>query len=99
MTPWTVACQAPLSKGLSRQEYCSGLPFRPPEYPADPGTEPLSPVFPALQMDSLPAELSGNLFYPNRDKTENGKLTFSNLQILGNVRNALLKKWVGTGYN
>ena len=25
-TPWTVACQAPLSKGFSRQEYWSGLP-------------------------------------------------------------------------
>ena len=27
MTPWTVAHQAPLSMGLSGQEYCSGLPF------------------------------------------------------------------------
>ena len=26
-TPWTAACQAPLSMGFSRQEYCSGLPF------------------------------------------------------------------------
>ena len=26
-TPWTVAHQAPLSMGFSRQEYCSGLPF------------------------------------------------------------------------
>ena len=26
-TPWTVACQAPLSVGFFRQEYCSGLPF------------------------------------------------------------------------
>ena len=26
-TPWTVACQAPLSIGFSRQEYCSGLPL------------------------------------------------------------------------
>ena len=30
MTLWTVACQAPLSKGFSRQEYQSGLPFPPP---------------------------------------------------------------------
>ena len=29
-TPWTVACQAPLSMGFSRQEYWSGLPFLPP---------------------------------------------------------------------
>ena len=92
VTPRTVACQAPLSKGFSRQIYWNGLPFLPPEYLADPGIEPLSPVFHALQVDSLPAELLRNLFYPNRDKTENGKLTFSNLQILGKVRNALLKK-------
>ena len=28
--PWTVACQAPLSMGFSRQEYWSGLPFPTP---------------------------------------------------------------------
>ena len=27
MTPWTVACQAPLSMGFFRREYWSGLPF------------------------------------------------------------------------
>ena len=27
MTPWTVACQAPLSMGFSRQEYWNGLPL------------------------------------------------------------------------
>ena len=31
-TPWTIACQAPLSMGFSRQEYWSGLPFPPPAY-------------------------------------------------------------------
>ena len=36
-TPWTVACQAPLSMGFSRQEYWSGLPCpRPGDLP-DPG--------------------------------------------------------------
>ena len=29
-TPWTVACQASLSLGFSRQEYWSGLPFPSP---------------------------------------------------------------------
>ena len=29
-TPWTVACQVPLSMGFSRQEYWSGLPFPSP---------------------------------------------------------------------
>ena len=30
VTPWTVARQAPLAMGFSRQEYWSGLPFLPP---------------------------------------------------------------------
>ena len=29
-TLWTVALQAPLSMGFSRQEYCSGLPLPSP---------------------------------------------------------------------
>ena len=36
-TPWTVAYQAPLSMGFSRQEYWSGLPFPSPEDLPDPG--------------------------------------------------------------
>ena len=35
--PWTVACQAPLSMGFSRQEYCSGLPCPPPGDLPNPG--------------------------------------------------------------
>ena len=31
VTPWTAACQAPLSKGFSGEEYWSALPFPPPE--------------------------------------------------------------------
>ena len=53
-TPWTVVHQAPLSMGFSRQEYWSGLPFPSPGDLPDPGIEPRSP---ALQADSLPAEL------------------------------------------
>ena len=44
MTPSTVAHQAPLSMGFSRQEYWSGLPFTFPGDLPDPGVEPLSPV-------------------------------------------------------
>ena len=40
--PWTVVCQAPLSMGFSRQEYCSGLPFPPPGDLPDPRTKPTS---------------------------------------------------------
>ena len=53
-TPWTVARQAPLFVGFSRQEYWSGLPFPSPGDLPDPGIEPGSP---ALQADSLLTEL------------------------------------------
>ena len=39
-TPWTVACQAPLSMGFPRQEYWSGLPFPSPGDLLDPGIKP-----------------------------------------------------------
>ena len=45
---WTVAFQAPLSMGLSRQEYWSGLPFSAPGNLPGPGTEPMSPASPVL---------------------------------------------------
>ena len=54
VTPWTIAHQAPLSMGFSRQEYWSGLPFPYPGDLPDPETETRSP---ALQVDSLPTEL------------------------------------------
>ena len=43
-TPWTVACQAPLSIGFSRREYWSGLPFPSTGVLLDPGIEPTSPA-------------------------------------------------------
>ena len=59
-TLWTVARQALLFMGFFRQEYCNRLPFPPPpgDRP-DPGIEPESPVSPAMQVDSLPAEPPG----------------------------------------
>ena len=47
-TSWTVACQAPLSMGLSKQEYWSGLPFPSPGALPDSGTEPRSPALQAI---------------------------------------------------
>ena len=54
-TLWTVARQAPLSMGFSRQEY---WPFPTPGDLPNPGTGPGSP---ALQADSLPFEPPGKL--------------------------------------
>ena len=47
-TSWTVACQAPLSMGFSRQGYWGGLPFPSPGDLPDPGIKSRSP---ALQAD------------------------------------------------
>ena len=57
-TPWSVAYQAPLTMGFSRQEYWSGLPFPSPGDLPNPGIEPGSPT---LQVDGLPSELPGKL--------------------------------------
>ena len=48
MIPWTVACQAPLSMGFSRQEYWSGIPFPSPEGLQKPGIKTISLASPAL---------------------------------------------------
>ena len=46
-TPWTVACQAPLSMGFPRQEYWSVLPFPSPRDLPDPWLKPTPLVAPA----------------------------------------------------
>ena len=43
-TPWTIAHQAPLSKGSPRQEYWSGLSFPSSRDLSDPGIKPASPA-------------------------------------------------------
>ena len=48
VTLWTVACQAPLSMGFSRQEYWSGLPCPPPGDLSDTGIKLASLTSPAL---------------------------------------------------
>ena len=55
-TPWTVARQAPLSMGFSRQEYWSGLSFPSPGNLPNWGIEPGSP---ASQADSSLTKLQG----------------------------------------
>ena len=47
-TLWTVAHQAALSMGFSREEYRSGLPLPPPGDLPDPEIKAASPVSPAL---------------------------------------------------
>ena len=54
MTSQTVARQAPLSVGLSRQEYWGGVSFPPTGDLPTPGVELSFPMSLALQADSLP---------------------------------------------
>ena len=57
-TPWTVAYQASPSRGFSRQEYWSGLPFPSPGDLPNPGIEPKSP---ALEADALTSKPLGKV--------------------------------------
>ena len=65
-TPWTVAHQASLSMGFSRQEYWSGLPCPPPGDLNDPGIESRSAVAPALQVGFFTTEPPGKPRYIDR---------------------------------
>ena len=56
VTQWTIALQAPLSMGFSKEEYWSGLPF---PSPGDLPNPEIKPGLPALQADSLPSEPPG----------------------------------------
>ena len=71
-TPWTVARQAPLSMGFSRQEYWHGLPFPSPGDLPNPGIKPGSP---ALQADASPSEPPGKVFQdrPKKEDKRTGK--------------------------
>ena len=61
VTPWTVARQAPLTRGFSMQEYRSGLPGPPPGDLPDPGIESVSPA------------LAGGLFITSATWEANGR--------------------------
>ena len=72
-TLWTVAHQAPLSRGFSRQEYWSVLPGPLPGDPPNPGIEPESLMSPAL---------SGGFFTTNATWEAQGNRTESKQHIL-----------------
>ena len=55
-TPWTTACQSPLSMEFSRQEYWSGFPFLSTGDLPNPGIEPMSPAFTCKFFITVPPE-------------------------------------------
>ena len=72
-TPGAVAHQDPLSKGFSRQEYWSGLPFPPPADLLDPGIKPISKASPALADRFFTTEPHGK---PNRSCYSGKNISF-----------------------
>ena len=68
-TLWTVAHQAPLSMGFSRQEYWSGLPHPPPGDLPDSGIEPVSPALAGSYFTSS-ATWGAHTVGRQREKTE-----------------------------
>ena len=67
-TPWSVAYQAPLSMGFSRQEYWSELPFAFPGDLPDPGIEPASLMSPALAGGFFTTESPGKPILYSKNK-------------------------------
>ena len=66
VTLWITACQAPLSMGFSRQEYCSGLPCPSPGDLPNPRIKPASLVCPAFFITSAKNGQKTNLRLPER---------------------------------
>ena len=63
VTPWTVACQVPLSMEFSRQEYWSVLPCPPPGNLPNPGIEPSSPALQASEPAGKPILSLGEHYF------------------------------------
>ena len=65
VTPWTAVHQAPLSMGVSRQEYWSGLPFPSLGDLPNPGTEPTSPALAGRFFTTEPpGKLDTSMLFP-----------------------------------
>jgi len=76
VSPWTVALQAPLSMGFSRQEYWSEWPCPPPGDLPNPGIKPGSLTSPELAGCSLPLTPPGNRRPPHRQGMPSKTLWF-----------------------
>ena len=88
--PWTVACQASLSAGFSRQEYWGGLPFSSPQDLRNPGIKPGSPTF---QMDSFLTEPWGKPDKRSRKAQISGPPLSPDICYMDNGEKGWLKEW------
>ena len=92
VTPWTVAYQAPLSMGFSRQQYWSGFPFLYPGDLPNPGIKPWSP---ALQTDALLSETPGKSLYSLYMPINLGEAVFPVISLLEGSKKSFLFLAVG----
>ena len=76
-------CQAPLSMGFSRQEYCSGLPFPPPGDLPDAEIKPVSLASP---------ELAGGFFTTSANWEAH---VFLHSILIEGLGNSLVLRWLG----
>ena len=73
LTPWTVACQVPLSVGFFSQEYWSGLPFPSPGH------------LPAPEIETQSSASAGG-FFTSESPGKPWSCRFSSVQLLSRVR-------------
>ena len=90
VTLWTIAHQAPLSMGFSRQEYESGLPRPPPGDLLDPGIKPSALISPAGSLPQAPLGKLTKLYSDLCDSMDCGLPGSSVCEIL----QAAKLKWV-----
>ena len=90
VTLWTVACQAPLSVGVSRQEHLSGLPCPPPGDLPEPGIKPKSHVSRTGRQVLYHLNDLGRLLYtpPNYHKGDGIDSNAGSSQVAGQVKGA-----------
>ena len=90
--PWTVVCQAPLSVGFPREEYCSGLPFPSPGDLPNPGIEPW---YPSLQADCLTSEPPGKPGVKNKSKLFSREVVIIRARM---INGWITGQWWGVGF-
>ena len=96
--PWTIAHQTPLSMRLSRQEYWSGMPFTSPGDLPYSGTEPESPVSPALAGRFFTTEPSGKPHYKIKSRLKLKKKSRKVLEVLMKIRSLCDNSYVCIGF-
>ena len=87
-TPWTVACQAPVSMVFPKQKYWSRFPFPTPGDLPKPGTEPASLASPAL---------AGELLTMAPSRYSSNSMTFWKRQNYGDSNKSVATKSWGMG--